>query len=596
MNTETFRSPAQPIDDSESVVLSFEQSLPHAITLREQSLLARVSAILGENSYVWVDLPTEKDASPTTVYFKRLESGYSVHVGSPRERSEVRWTAIEGRFFVGASDGASFAQFEGGTSENFTMLLSQVEAVMDRGKGKPHFAMVFTTGMHHVRVAPWIPNSGGIEAFLREIMPEVAALGFRVSIATRGGMPHPKTGEPLPDREVLANGVEIFYLRDGHPTLIRKESLDQEHYGPLVAGLTKRLRDEGVSVVCSHYFDGLKIGDGVVSELRSQGLSVPHVHVLHSLGALKREVVSDREAEDDRMAYRLDLERELLPRADAIVTTSKYLAGGLASYHGLQVSAYMPPCINPSHWYRRQLTEADPIWEIISHACALRPSEVLDCKIVVEMGRTVARKRKDDLIRAFELLHREDPQTLLAVSVDARFDAATARMLNDLIDSLDADTRRHIAVLKASMEPDMLARLFSAASLHVTPAIAEGWGMLVQEAAACGCPSLTSSEVAYNTEVLMGEARLELPKDLAMRGVEVGMGGAICSPRDVEGLAAAMKYMLGNPVLLRRIGEEAMRRTVNSFNWKDRTAALVGDLRSALGSVWTDAPPVAGSH
>lgn len=100
---------------------------------------------------------------------------------------------------------------------------------------------------------------------------------------------------------------------------------------------------------------------------------------------------------------------------------------------------------------------------------------------------------------------------------------------------------------------DTLIPRYRGALALVCPSLDEGFGLPALEAMACGT-AVIASDVAALPEV-------------------VGDAGVLVNPNDLDAIAAAMRRVVEDPELRRRLEAAGMRRAAG-FNW-DRTAAIV---------------------
>ena len=107
------------------------------------------------------------------------------------------------------------------------------------------------------------------------------------------------------------------------------------------------------------------------------------------------------------------------------------------------------------------------------------------------------------------------------------------------------------------LSADDLARRYSAAEIAVTPSTYEGFGFPAAEAMACGIPV-----VATNAGALP-----EIVKD--------GQTGILVPPRDPYALASAIKLLLSDEPLRRRMGEAGRERVKRCFTWEQAAKATL---------------------
>lgn len=102
---------------------------------------------------------------------------------------------------------------------------------------------------------------------------------------------------------------------------------------------------------------------------------------------------------------------------------------------------------------------------------------------LLSVGNTLPRKRLDVLLRAFARIHREMPEARLV-----RVGGFTPALM-DLIQELKLASA---IVMLPALDRDVLAAVYRRASLLLHTADAEGFGLPVIEAMACGCPVVAS--------------------------------------------------------------------------------------------------------
>lgn len=174
--------------------------------------------------------------------------------------------------------------------------------------------------------------------------------------------------------------------------------------------------------------------------------------------------------------------------------------------------------------------------------------------LVVAVGRLVPHKRLDLLVRAVRAARRDVPDLELRIVGEGYERPALAALLHDL----DATGWAH---LDGRVSDDRLVALYRAAWAVVSASSAEGWGMTLTEAGACGTPAI-ATRIAGHRDV-----------------IDDGTSGLLVDqPAD---LADAIRRILTDPDLRARLGEGA-RAGAERLSW-DRTAVDV--LRGIAGSL-----------
>lgn len=176
--------------------------------------------------------------------------------------------------------------------------------------------------------------------------------------------------------------------------------------------------------------------------------------------------------------------------------------------------------------------------------------------LVVTVGRLVPSKRVDLLVDAIaEIRRRGEPVRLLIVGEGYERDALRAQ-----IDELGLGDSVELC---GRLSSEALVAVYQRSWLILSASVAEGWGMSLSEAAACGTPAVAT----------------RIPGHLD--AVEHGVGGLLVPP---EGLADAIHGLLTDPNRLEEMGAAARRRAAQ-LSW-DRSAYDL--LRILAGRVEAD--------
>ncbi|MFY2858690.1 glycosyltransferase family 4 protein [Mycobacterium sp. THU-M104] len=159
------------------------------------------------------------------------------------------------------------------------------------------------------------------------------------------------------------------------------------------------------------------------------------------------------------------------------------------------------------------------------------------------LGRLEYEKGVHDIIAALPRIRRSHPGTSLTV-------AGTGTRQNRLVEQ----ARKH-RVLRSTRfvghlgHPELLAALHRA-DAAVLPSHYEPFGIVALEAAAAGAPLVTTNIGG------LGEAVIN------------GTTGVSCAPRDVAGLASAVRSVLDDPVAAQRRARAARERLTSDFSWQ----------------------------
>jgi len=432
-----------------------------------------------------------------------------------------------------------------------------------------HILIITNHGIHQWKVIPGLPDTGGQNVFVNQFAGELSRLGFKLTIVNRGGYPHPVTGQRCKGLSYKDEHQRILYLEDGVNAFVRKEDM-AERIPDLVESLQRFLDAEGrpIHLILSHYWDGALLG---VLYNRSLVEHVRHIWVPHSLGVIKKRNVSSDQWGDLRIDERIATEKSLVEELDGIASTSSTISQSLQEDYGYTgPSLFLPPCVDADRYHPRAVPDEDQVWDSLGQWSRIAPDKVRSSKIVTEISRTDTTKRKDVLIKAFAIIQRQLPNSLLVISIDDTKKKLAAE-LKGLIRALDLQS--HVAVVGSVW--DLLPTLYAVTDVYCTPSVMEGFGMSAQEAAATGVPVVASHLVPFVSEYLLGE-RVEVIDDA--RGgapIQRGQGAVVVQADDVKGFAYALEMLLTNDDLRKEMGGNAYRATVPYFTWRSRVTAFL---------------------
>lgn len=170
--------------------------------------------------------------------------------------------------------------------------------------------------------------------------------------------------------------------------------------------------------------------------------------------------------------------------------------------------------------------------------------------LVGTVGRIVAQKCPLDFVRMCAAVHAVRPEVRFVMVGDATLEAA----------DLEAETRREAArlgvpVIFTGFRPDA-PRVAAAFDVYVVPSLYEGLGRALTEAMASARPVVATA--------VNGVPDLVAP----------GVTGLLAAPRDPDGLAAAVLWMLDHPEEAREMGLRGRERVRTHFARSVMTSAL----------------------
>lgn len=419
-----------------------------------------------------------------------------------------------------------------------------------------------THGIHQWQVVPGLPDTGGQNVFVNQFTDTLADLGYKVTIANRGGYPHPTTGDMHTGIRYQDAHRRIVYLEDDTAAFVRKEDMAAQIPG-LVRFLAEVLEseDQAVDLIISHYWDGADIG---VQLNQLRGSSIPHIWVPHSLGTVKKRNMDPSTWQSLRIDERIARERELVPLLDATAATSSVIRQALIEDYGAKDPLFLPPCVQAERYHQRPVADDHAVWNFIAeHNPAIDVAALRQGRVITEISRTDKTKRKDVLIRSFAAVAKDHPDTYLLVSVDPT-EAELAAELKALVE--DAGLNQHIVFLGNVW--DMLPWIYAITDIYCSPSVMEGFGMAVQEAAATQVPVISSHLVPFVCEYLLGDTIDQRPVADAS-ALQVGEGAIVVQADEVAGFAAAIRLLLEDETLRRTMGQRAHAITIPYFTWSE---------------------------
>lgn len=180
------------------------------------------------------------------------------------------------------------------------------------------------------------------------------------------------------------------------------------------------------------------------------------------------------------------------------------------------------------------------------------------------LSRSHAYKRVDLLIRAVKLLEEQHQKIYLVVVGNGNL----MKFFEELVRSLSIN---HIVSFRNNVDDDTLPNYYTASDVFVLPSPSqkEGFGLVLLEAMACGCPVVTTSGC--------GGAEI----------VRQSQGGLLATPYDVYDLADKISAILNNSELRARLGKQG-ERFAQSYDWRIIAEKMEEVYRNVLSKANTE--------
>ncbi len=240
------------------------------------------------------------------------------------------------------------------------------------------------------------------------------------------------------------------------------------------------------------------------------------------------EVTFDRWVK--RTTMKEAIKRWLFPKVDMILTVGEDGKEFSTRYGaGPEKIFFAPHVIDVSH-YQSGAEAARPEREV------LRRELGLEGTTFIYVGRLWWGKGVNYLLDAFERVQGKcaEPVSLLLVG-DGPEEAALKQ----------ACTERGIrnVVFVGFRQKSELPRYYALADVFVFPTLGDPYGLVVDEAMACGLPVITTAAAGEIND-----------------RIEEGVNGCVVAPEDTAALAGAMHMLAGNPALRDRMGAVAAQK------------------------------------
>ena len=184
---------------------------------------------------------------------------------------------------------------------------------------------------------------------------------------------------------------------------------------------------------------------------------------------------------------------------------------------------------------------------------------------ILHVARLVEKKGTRDLIEAVALVARVVPDVVLLIIGEGPLERTLRKLvqerdLGNVVHFLGAQS--HARVLELMSQ----TWLFALPSVEARSGDAEGLGIVLLEAAACGIPAVANRHGGIPEVVLDGAT------------------GRLCAEHQIDELAGALTDLLKDDSLRRRMGNAARERAQRYFSLKKQSAALESIYQEVLGS------------
>ena len=175
------------------------------------------------------------------------------------------------------------------------------------------------------------------------------------------------------------------------------------------------------------------------------------------------------------------------------------------------------------------------------------------------VGRLVREKGVFDLLSAYAKLDERMRQEIGVVFVG---DGEVRKQLEAQASSISPGTIR----FSGFVHRDELAAYYALADVLVLPTYSDTWGLVVNEAMACGLPVILSRAAGCGPDL-----------------VKEGWNGVLIAPQDVSSLASAMARLASQPELSAAMGAHSAQH-ISRYSPQEWSRGIVGAVRATLGA------------
>jgi len=376
-------------------------------------------------------------------------------------------------------------------------------------------------------------NTGGMSVYIRELCRELGRRGHLIDIYTRAH-------EPVHDQIVeLGKNARLIHLKAGHEEELDKLAI-YPHLAEFACEVETFRKQSGLKydLIHSHYWLS-----GWVGKWMQRWWDIPHITMLHTLGAVKNAVGIGR----SEPALRINSEKALIKDCHRIIAPTErekeYL---IRYYHASPQSITVIPCGVNMDLFRSVDKEY------------ARNYLGLDGEgIILFVGRIVPLKGIDKLLMAIPYLENGRKIKLVVVGGDEYCHDELKRLQN-LAQSLQIHDSVSFLGL---VNHEELPYFYNAADLCVLPSYYESFGLVALESLACGTPVVVTKICGLESVIRQGET------------------GYVVLDNSPFRLANKIALLLSMP---EKDAIGSIRASVTKFSWSKIAEAVVKEYRALL--------------
>jgi glycosyltransferase involved in cell wall biosynthesis len=188
--------------------------------------------------------------------------------------------------------------------------------------------------------------------------------------------------------------------------------------------------------------------------------------------------------------------------------------------------------------------------ETRTNAAARRQELHLPSRYFLFVGRLVREKGVFELLSAYAKL---DEQLRREIGLVFAGDGASRKQLKEKAASISPGT----IIFPGFAHREQLADYYALAEMLILPTYTDPWGLVVNEAMACGLPVIVSHAAGCAADL-----------------VRENWNGLLIPPRDVSSLATAMKHLAGQPAMLAMMGANSAQH-ISKYSAEEWPAGII---------------------
>jgi glycosyltransferase involved in cell wall biosynthesis len=180
-------------------------------------------------------------------------------------------------------------------------------------------------------------------------------------------------------------------------------------------------------------------------------------------------------------------------------------------------------------------------------------------KVIFYLSRIIEVKGLDYLVKAFSRLERERDDVFLVIGGTGDLKSKVQK----LRDSLEVKNVKFVGPI---IDPTIKQALYSVCSVFVLPSISmpysapcnDGWGLVINEAMSMGKPVITTTAVGAADDLVIN-----------------GVNGIVVKEKNVDDLYNALRRMISDDKMLRRMGSIAKETVYTKFTYDRQVEGIM---------------------